>query len=60
MKKLFQKLVLVAMIGLVSASLLQLSAVANEPECANLTCKSASDCGSKCFCNTPTEHCFED
>ncbi len=33
---------------------------AQKPVCDGLECWDASDCGSKCFCNRPSGHCFED
>lgn len=41
-------------------SLGQLSVQANEAACEGLACKIKDDCGSKCFCNGPSGHCFLD
>jgi len=35
-------------------------AKANAPACDGLACTSASDCGTKCFCNTPSQKCYVD
>jgi hypothetical protein len=56
MKNILQKLMIIAMIGLVSVSFLQMAVLANEPACVGLVCYSDSDCGSKCKCDS-TQHC---
>lgn len=51
---------------LAAATMLAISALAFQqaamatPNCHMLACSSASDCGSLCFCNTPSKLCFED
>lgn len=35
-------------------------AFADPPVCDGLACTAPSDCGSKCFCNRPSGHCYVD
>jgi hypothetical protein len=46
-------------LGLVTSTLSVTRAEAGEHICSTLNCSSASDCGTKCFCNTPSGMCFE-
>jgi hypothetical protein len=43
----------------VSAGQLSVKA-AETPWCHLLECNSQPDCGSKCFCNTPSRTCYDD
>lgn len=36
----------------------QISAEANVKPCEGLSCNSGSDCGTSCFCNTPSTTCY--
>jgi hypothetical protein len=42
----------------VTRQTVQASAEVLEPNCAGLDCNGASDCGSLCFCNTPSSECI--
>ena len=53
-------LMLTLLVGTSVVSLGQLTASANDPACVSLPCNQPSDCGSKCFCNSPTRLCYLD
>ena len=44
---------------LVSAGQIGASAQ-SAPNCHGLQCSDGSDCGSKCFCNRPSNQCYAD
>ena len=50
-------LVLTLLVGTSVVSFGQLTASANDPACVSLPCNMASDCGSKCSCNSPSRIC---
>lgn len=57
----FVGLALMGLAALLSFSQLAVSAeAAIAAACEGLTCTAQEDCGSKCFCNRPSQTCYLD
>jgi hypothetical protein len=67
MKTIKERVMQIAMIGLLGVSclltvgaLMTTTASARAAACDGLGCTDASDCGTKCFCNRPSQTCYLD
>jgi hypothetical protein len=56
MKRLAYVFSVVLAVGMAGA--LFVKPVAAQGGCSGLSCQSQGDCGSNCFCNTPSTTCF--